>query len=165
MPPFLLSGGRLNAALFTFWPGGLVPPFLRLNASPMPSDPTDPARAVAPALSPIAVGLLGRCPRCGKGSMFKDLLALADRCPACGLDLTFADTGDGPAFFASFIGGFIVLGVGVWLQIAYEPALWVYPIVFIPLGLVVCVALLRLVKGVLVSLQYAHKAGQGRLEP
>jgi uncharacterized protein (DUF983 family) len=131
----------------------------------MPPEPSDPHYAGASKPSPVLVGLLGRCPRCAKGSMFKDMLALADTCPVCGLDLTFADTGDGPAFFASFIGGFIVLGVGVWLQIAYEPALWVYPIVFIPLGLVVCVALLRLVKGVLVSLQYANKAGQGRLEP
>ena len=70
----------------------------------------------------------------------------------------------GPPFFASFIGGFIILGVGVWLQIAYEPAIWVYPVVFIPLGLVVCIGLLRLLKGILVCLQYSNEAGQGRLE-
>jgi len=96
--------------------------------------------------------------------MFKNFLALADRCTVCGLDLTFADTGDGPAFFASFLGGFIVLGAGVWLQIAYEPDVWVYPVVFLPFGAVVCLGLIRLCKGVLVSLQYANKAGQGRLE-
>lgn len=97
--------------------------------------------------------------------MFKNLLDLADRCNVCDLDLTFADTGDGPAFFASSIGGFIVLAVGVWLQIAYEPPVWVYFAVFIPFGAVVCLGLIRLSKGVLVSLQYANNAGQGRLEP
>ena len=126
------------------------------------SDLPDPS-PIAPAMSPVAAGLLGRCPRCGNASMFNGLIALADACPACGLDLTFADTGDGPAFFASFIGGFIVLGAGVWLEIAYEPAAWVYPVVFIPFGFIVCVALLRLVKGILVSIQYANGAGQGRL--
>ena len=97
--------------------------------------------------------------------MFRGLIALADTCPACGLDLSFADTGDGPAFFASFIGGFVVLGAGVWMQIAYEPAWWVYVLVFIPFGAIVCIALLRASKGILVCVQYANQAGQGRLEP
>ncbi|MGD0632676.1 MAG: DUF983 domain-containing protein [Beijerinckiaceae bacterium] len=130
----------------------------------MSSEPTGPRPSSAPHPSPVVTGLLGRCPRCGKGSMFRNFLALADRCTVCGLDLTFADTGDGPAFFASFLGGFIVLGVGVWLQIAYEPDFWVYPVVFIPFGAAVCLGLIRLCKGVLVSFQYANKAGQGRLE-
>lgn len=127
----------------------------------MSTEPTDTAASPSPAIT----GLRGRCPRCGKGSMFRGLIALADRCPACDLDLSFADTGDGPAFFASFIGGFIVLGVGVWAQIAFEPAFWVYPVVFIPFGAIVCLALLRASKGILVCLQYANHAGQGRFEP
>lgn len=131
----------------------------------MSKEPSDPGATAVSVPSPVLTGVLGRCPRCGRGSMFQGLIALAPGCSACGLDLGFADTGDGPAFFASFIGGFIVLGIGVWLQIAYEPALWVYPLVFIPLGLVVCIGLLRLSKGLLVSLQYVNKAGQGRLEP
>ena len=130
----------------------------------MPNEPSDPIPLTPPATPPVLTGLLGRCPRCAKGPMFKGLIALADTCAVCGLDLTFADTGDGPAFFASFIGGFIVLGVGVWMQVAYEPAIWVYPVVFIPFGFIICVGLLRVVKGILVSLQYAHDAGQGRLE-
>ena len=127
--------------------------------------PPDPLAATPPARPPFVTGLLGRCPRCAKGPMFKDPLALADRCKVCDLDYDFADTGDGPAFFASFIGGFLILAIGVWLQVAYDPALWVYPIVFVPLGLVVCLGLIRLAKGVLVSLQYANKAGQERFEP
>jgi uncharacterized protein (DUF983 family) len=130
----------------------------------MSIEPSDRMPLAPSAMPPAVTGLLGRCPRCAKGSMFKGLIALADTCAVCNLDLTFADTGDGPAFFASFIGGFIILGIGVWMQVAYEPALWVYPLVFIPFGFIVCVGLLRLVKGVLVSLQYANNAGQGRLD-
>lgn len=129
----------------------------------MSIEPSDPMLAHT-AMPPALIGLLGRCPRCAKGSMFGGLIALANSCPVCTLDLTFADTGDGPAFFASFIGGFIVLGVGVWMQVAYDPAIWVYPVVFIPFGFVVCVGLLRIVKGILVALQYANNAGQGRLD-
>ena len=131
--------------------------------SDQPPDP--PLAATPPAQPPLVTGLLGRCPRCAKGSMFKGALSLAERCDACGLDLAFADTGDGPAFFASFIGGFLILAIGVWMQIAYDPAIWVYLVVFIPLGLIVCLGLVRVVKGVLVALQYANKAGQERFEP
>ncbi len=125
--------------------------------------PHVPPNAPQPALPPALAGVAGRCPRCNRGSMFAGPVALAAACPVCGLDLGFADAGDGPAFFASFLGGFVVLGVGIWLQIALEPALWVYPVVFIPLGSIVCIALLRASKGILVRLQYATRAGQGRL--
>ena len=140
-----------------------MPPFLLHRRLVMSDLPPDLPVGTPPA--PFVTGLLGRCPCCGKASMFKDAFALAERCPACGLDLGFADTGDGPAFFASFIGGFVILALGVWIQIALDPPFWVYPVVFVPLGLVVCLGLIRVSKGVLVSLQYANKAGQERFEP
>src|SRR6476659_778458 len=49
--------------------------------------------------SPLASGLMGRCPRCGKGLLFRGFLALRPRCERCGLDFSFADAADGPAFF------------------------------------------------------------------
>ena len=95
--------------------------------------------------------------------MFAGLLTLAARCPACGLDLAFADTGDGPSFFASFIGGFVVLLVGVYAQIAYDSPWWVYLIILV-VGCLGTVALIRPIKGILVALQYATKAEQGHFE-
>ena len=40
-----------------------------------------------PPLSPFATGLAGKCPRCGKGELFRAFLTVRDACPACGLDL------------------------------------------------------------------------------
>jgi uncharacterized protein (DUF983 family) len=34
------------------------------------------------AVSPFTAGLLCRCPRCGKGALYKGLLAVAPRCGA-----------------------------------------------------------------------------------
>ena len=116
-----------------------------------------------PRLSPLFTGVAGRCPRCGKSSMFDGFLALKSRCPACGLDLSRADTGDGPAFFASFLGGFLLLGAGVWLQIEYDPPVWTYAIVLV-LGAVLITGMIRPLKGLLTALQYANKAEQGRFE-
>ena len=113
--------------------------------------------------SPIPTGLLGRCPRCAKGKLFAGFLALTPRCSACHLDYAFADTGDGPSFFASFLGGFLTLLVGVYAQIAYSPAWWVYALV-LAVGGGMTIWMIRPMKGVLVALQYANKAEQGRFE-
>ncbi len=124
---------------------------------------TDDLTLPETAGSPIVNGLLGRCPRCAKGSMFAGFLTLAQRCPACNLDLGFADTGDGPSFFASFAGGFVVLLVGVFAQVVWDSPWWVYVIILV-LGCAFTVALIRPTKGVLVALQYANKAEQGHFE-
>jgi uncharacterized protein (DUF983 family) len=117
-----------------------------------------------PPLSPYSTGLSGRCPRCGEGKLFRNFITVADSCDHCGQDFAFADAGDGPAIFVMMIAGFIIVGVALWLEIEYEPPMWIYPIIFLPLTLVVCLGMLRPLKGVLISLQYANKAEQGRLK-
>src|ERR1700752_1685290 len=58
--------------------------------------------------SPMIAGLLGRCPRCGKGRLFEGFLTVRPRCESCNLDFSFADSADGPAVFVSFLSGVIV---------------------------------------------------------
>ena len=89
---------------------------------------------------------------------------MAPACTVCGLDFGFADAGDGPAVFVMLIGGFLVLGAALAVEIAYQPPLWVYPLVFVPLSLVVCLGLLRPFKGVLIAAQYINRAEPGQLE-
>ena len=117
-----------------------------------------------PPLSPYSTGLAGRCPRCGEGKLFKSFITIADKCEVCGQDFKFADSGDGPAIFVMLIAGFVIVGAALWLEISYEPPFWVYFVVFLPLTLVVCLGMLRPLKSVLVALQYANKAEQGRLQ-
>ncbi len=114
--------------------------------------------------SPYLTGLTGKCPRCGKGSMFSGLLAVAPKCDVCGLDFTFADAGDAPAIFVMTVAGFLVLGIALWLEVAYQPPYWVHAVVAIPLSAIVCIALLRPSKGLLIAMQYATKAEEGRPE-
>jgi uncharacterized protein (DUF983 family) len=111
---------------------------------------------------PIARGLLGRCPRCGKGKLFQGFLTLASRCEQCGLDFSFADAGDGPAVFVILISGFIVLGSGLIVEVLYEPPYWVHALLWGPLILITTLGPLRAIKGLLIALQYHHKAGEGR---
>lgn len=111
----------------------------------------------------IVRGLTGRCPRCGEGRMFKGFLALANRCPACGLDLDFADPADGPAVFVMMIVGFIVVGLVLVIEVAYTPPLWVHVAYSLPLLTALSLGMLRPLKGVLIALQFHHKAEEGRL--
>lgn len=112
--------------------------------------------------SPIVAGLLGRCPQCGEGRLFRGFLALRPRCERCGLDFSFADSADGPAFFVMFIAGFIVAGSALAVEILYAPPYWVHALLWGPLILITTLVPLRPVKGLLIALQYHHKAAESR---
>ena len=60
-----------------------------------------------PRLSTLKTGLACRCPRCGKGALFKGYLTLRTECPECGLSYGFADPADGPAFFVMTAVGLV----------------------------------------------------------
>ncbi|MGH6676105.1 MAG: DUF983 domain-containing protein [Xanthobacteraceae bacterium] len=112
----------------------------------------------------ILSGLAARCPRCQRGSTFAGFLNVAPACKACGLNFGFADAGDGPAVFVMLFGGFLIVGAALWIEVMFEPPIWVYVVVFLPLTAIVCIGMLRPLKGLLIALQYRNKAGQGRLE-
>jgi uncharacterized protein (DUF983 family) len=117
-----------------------------------------------PKISAISTGLCGRCPRCGDGRLFQGFLTVAPKCEVCGLDFGFADSGDGPAVFVTLIAGFLVVGLALIVDMTWEPPIWVFMVVFIPLALVVCLGMLRPLKGVLIALQFKNDAAPGRLE-
>lgn len=111
-----------------------------------------------PAVSPYSAGLRCRCPRCGKGRLFTGFLTLRERCEACGLDFSKADSGDGPAIFLIFILGFTAVPLIVFVEFVYEPPVWVTPFLGILLIVGGALALLRPLKGLMIALQYRHKA-------
>ena len=113
---------------------------------------------------PIGRGLRGRCPRCGEGRLFQGFLALQPACEKCGLDYGFADAGDGPAVFVILLGGFVVVFAALITEVVYQPPYWLHAALWLPLILIVTLAPLRLIKGLLIALQYHHKAAEGRHE-
>lgn len=120
--------------------------------------------ALYPPVEPISAGLKGRCPRCGEGALFDGLTKLKPACTNCGLDYSFADAGDGPVAFVIMIAGFIIVGLALWLQVSYEPPLWLQFVIWVPLVVIVSLALMRMFKGVLITLQYANKAKPGEID-
>jgi uncharacterized protein (DUF983 family) len=117
----------------------------------------------SPDALPIGRGLRGRCPRCGEGRLFQGFLSLRPACEHCGLDYTFADAGDGPAVFVILIGGALVVFAALLTEVVYQPPYWVHAALWLPLILIVTLAPLRPIKGLMIALQYHHKAAEGRL--
>jgi uncharacterized protein (DUF983 family) len=118
-----------------------------------------------PALTQsIMTGLAGRCPRCRKGHLFSGFLTVDKKCQQCDLDYGFADAGDGPAIFVILIAGFIVVGAALIVEVMYQPPFWLHALLWGPLILAVTLLPLRLLKGLLIVLQYHHRAAEGRLE-
>ena len=110
----------------------------------------------------IHAGLWCRCPRCGEGKLFTGFLTLRPRCEVCGLDYGFADSGDGPAVFIMFLAGAIVVGAALVTEILFQPPYWVHAALWLPLILIVTLGPLRPMKGLMIALQYHHKAEERR---
>ena len=115
-------------------------------------------------VSPIGAGLRGRCPRCGEGALFDGFLSLRESCAVCGLDFAKADAGDGPAVFVIFIAGFLSVALAFIVRYSWEWSLMAAFGVSVLFSLVIILALLRPLKSMLIALQFANKAAEGRLE-
>jgi uncharacterized protein (DUF983 family) len=120
--------------------------------------------AAYPPLSPALTGLTCRCPRCGKGRLFQGFLNTQPRCEVCGLDYGFIDSGDGPAVFVIMLAGFVVVGAALVVEFKYAPPFWLHAVLWGPLILLTTLLPLRLMKGLMIALQYHHKAAEGRME-
>ena len=115
-----------------------------------------------PPQSSIAVGLKGRCPRCGEGKLFKSFLKVAEKCDRCDLDYSDFDSGDGPAIFIMLIAGFIIVGGVLYVEVSYMPPYWVHAALWLPATILLPLVLLPILKGWMVAQQFKHNAREGR---
>jgi uncharacterized protein (DUF983 family) len=125
---------------------------------------TDPREGGVTAPPPVQAAIMGLCPRCGERSLFAGMVAFAAKCGRCGLDFTVFNVGDGPAAFLTLILGTIIVGLAIWLQLEFDPPLWVQMIVWIPVALILTVLALRVAKAALLGAEYRNAAREGRIE-
>jgi uncharacterized protein (DUF983 family) len=111
-----------------------------------------------PPVSLVTAALLCRCPRCGRGKVFRGLLEVVPSCAVCGLDISAQDAGDGPAVFVILILGAIVVLLAALVEIKLAPPLWVHVALWLPTTLAGAILLLRPLKAGLIALQYRHLA-------
>lgn len=113
-------------------------------------------------VNPIVAGLRCRCPNCGKGPLFQGFLKVSPRCEACGFDLRAANSGDGPAVFIILIVGMLVCFAALVTEVMVHPPIWAHLALWLPLTAILVLALMRPFKGVMLALQFHHKASEAR---
>jgi uncharacterized protein (DUF983 family) len=112
------------------------------------------------AVNPFLAGARGRCPNCGGGPLFEGFLRVRPACAACGFDLSASDSGDGPAVFVIIIAGFIAVFGAMFTMIAWpEAPIWTPLAIWVPAAAILCLALLRPMKGLMVAAHVRNRAG------
>ena len=114
------------------------------------------------AVNPVVAGLSCRCPNCGEGPLFSGYLKVHPVCEACGFDLRKADSGDGPVVFIVLIVGALVSAGALLMEVAYRPPIWLHLMLWLPLSAMLSLAFLRPFKGVMIALQFHHRASEAR---
>jgi uncharacterized protein (DUF983 family) len=105
--------------------------------------------------SSLKRGFRGRCPRCGEGKPFRAFLKVDNRCSVCGLDFTPHRADDLPAYLVIVIVGHIVVPAALLIETDYSPPVGLQLAIYLPLTVVLSLALLQPVKGAVVGLQWA----------
>ena len=102
-------------------------------------------------------GLLGRCPNCGQGKLFRKFLKVADECAVCHEELRHHRADDAPAYLVILIVGHIIVPLALLVEKLYQPPHWLAFLIWIPLTLIMALALLQPMKGVIVGWQWAQR--------
>jgi uncharacterized protein (DUF983 family) len=89
--------------------------------------------------------------------MLEGLLNLRESCEVCHLDYGGADVGDGPAPFAIFFLGAILLPLMFLFRALFDPPFWLLILVSALLIVLGTIAMLRPMKSLMVALQYRKK--------
>jgi len=109
--------------------------------------PQQPPWPVPPLLTALARGARGLCPACGQTHAFNGYLSVVPKCLACGAPLGEVRADDAPPYFTIFIVGHIVVGAMFAVDQAYSPPFWLQALIWLPATLVLCLVLLRPIKG------------------
>jgi len=110
-----------------------------------------------PVLAAMLNGAKLRCPRCGKGHMFRAYLKVADTCDVCGEELHHHRADDFPPYLSIVIVGHIIVGVMLHLEMSYEIAPWIYVVTMVPAAIILPLIMLPSLKGAIVGMQWAHR--------
>ena len=112
-------------------------------------------RVARPLWTAIRRGLLGRCPHCGKGKLFSAFVKPVDRCEVCGEELHHHRADDLPAYLVIVIVGHIVVGSFMAVEATTTLSNLQHALIWVPLTIILAVALLQPVKGAVIGLQWA----------
>jgi uncharacterized protein (DUF983 family) len=96
-------------------------------------------------------GALMKCPRCGKGRIFRSYLKREDSCPACHESFEGLDADDGPAWLTIGLVAHIVVPLLIFLERGPLMPYWQEAAILVLATIVSALLLLPVSKGVFVA--------------
>lgn len=108
-------------------------------------------------LDAVLRGVRCKCPACGVGSLFTGFITVRRECPHCGQPLHHHRADDMPPYVVTFIVGHVIVGMMLSYEVAYAPPMWVHAALWLPLTILMCVVLMRPVKGAIVAYQWSYR--------
>jgi uncharacterized protein (DUF983 family) len=103
-------------------------------------------------LTALVRGARGLCPACGQTHCFNGYLRVVPVCVACSAPLGEIRADDAPPYFTIFIVGHVVIGLMFAVDQAYAPSLWLQAAIWLPVTVILSLALLRPIKGATLGL-------------
>ena len=94
--------------------------------------------------------------------MFNGFLKFARHCQGCGESFDIEDAGDGPAVFVILIVGIVIIPLALAFQLITNAPLWLTMLIWMPILILACLALLRPLRGIMFNLQWANAAREVR---
>ena len=99
-------------------------------------------------------GLLGRCPACGEGHLFRAFVKVADSCEKCGEPLHHHRADDFPAYLTIILVGHLIVPLAMYVEAAFMLDYWLHAAIWLPLILLLSLGLLQPLKGLIVAMQW-----------
>ena len=104
-------------------------------------------------------GFKCRCPRCGEGRLFKGFVKSVHECDACGLEIHHHRADDLPPYLTIFIVGHIVVAGFMAVEETVQLTMWQHLAVWVPVTILLSLALMQPLKGATIGLQWALRMG------
>ena len=102
-------------------------------------------------------GMRCRCPRCGEGKLLHSYLKVNDTCSKCGDEFFHHRADDLPPYVAIMIVGHILVTIMFHLEMTGQGSPFLYLALFVPLSIVMPLAMLPSIKGAVVGLQWSRR--------
>lgn len=97
-------------------------------------------------------GLRCTCPACGETKIFVGYLRVGDDCKVCGAPLSNIQADDAPPYFTIFVVAHIVVPLMLLTDRAYALSDLTQAAIWLPVTTILCLGLLRPIKGATVGL-------------
>ena len=107
-------------------------------------------------------GVVGRCPRCGRGRLLHRYLKMTERCAVCGEPYGHFRIDDAASWLTILVVGHITVPIILLCELSFQLSLWLAYTIYLPLVVGLAAIMLPRCKGAIAALMWAMKAGRLR---